>query len=563
MNSGAGQLAAGAKQLQGLESLGAVSAGISQLSNAVSVGTITQPSLISGSGQLEAGLLQLKNRVDSLAVSQPAVSTITTYADNTAEHQAVLDVAIADGNTAIQRANQSIQDGDANVTDAIEQLQSLTASGETVSADSLNAVLQSLYVANASLSGVNEVSSENYVLAPAAVTEINVPPLKESVNQLYAGAQSVNAGVTGISTKLQYLADQTSAFPEAANGVKALNAGFEQLTANNNSLISGADVLSKSVGTLSVGAMQLKDGSSILYAGTTKLVENSNTLNSGASALTSGATQIHSGASQLYDGSIKLGDGLTQLNSGSETLASSLTKGADTVSKINATDSTVGMFASPINEKETKITDVANNGHAMAPYMMSVGLWVGCLAFCLMYPLIKYRGKLESGFNWWLSKASVLYLLALVQAICMIVLLHLFDGFTPLEMAKTMVFACLTSAAFMSIMYFFNVLAGKVGSFIMLIFMVLQLAGSAGTYPVELSPSFVSVIHNWMPFTYSVNAFRSTIAAGESILPSVIVMFGLVISFSGLTVLAFWIRARKKEKNKTTISDFLEEKGFA
>ena len=135
------------------------------------------------------------------------------------------------------------------------------------------------------------------------------------------------------------------------------------------------------------------------------------------------------------------------------------------------------------------MTTVENNGHAMAPYMMSVGLWVGSLAFCLMYPLTEYKGKLKSGTAWWASKASVLYPVALLQGILLIVLLHFIDGFTPAKMTETILFACLASAAFTSIMYFFNVALGKVGSFLMLIFMVVQLAGSAGTYPVEISPS--------------------------------------------------------------------------
>lgn len=163
------------------------------------------------------------------------------------------------------------------------------------------------------------------------------------------------------------------------------------------------------------------------------------------------------------------------------------------------------------------MTEVPNNGHAMAPYMMSVGLWVGALAFCLMYPLTKYNGKLKSGFAWWGSKASVLYPLALLQGVLVIFLLHVFDGFTPAQMGKAVAFACLTSVAFTSIMYFFNISLGKVGSFLMLVFMVIQLAGSAGTYPVQLSPAFVLKIHAWVPFTYSVDAFRSVICAGESI----------------------------------------------
>lgn len=92
----------------------------------------------------------------------------------------------------------------------------------------------------------------------------------------------------------------------------------------------------------------------------------------------------------------------------------------------------------------------------MAPYMMSVALWVGCIAFSLMYPLTKYSGKLKSGLAWWGSKASVLYLIALLQAAVMIFMLHLCDGFEPVEMGKTLAVACLASVAFMSVMYFFT-----------------------------------------------------------------------------------------------------------
>ena len=70
----------------------------------------------------------------------------------------------------------------------------------------------------------------------------------------------------------------------------------------------------------------------------------------------------------------------------------------------------------------------------MAPYMMSVGLWVGCIAFSLMYPLTQYSGKLRSGAAWWLSKASVLYPTALLQALAMIGALHVFNGFDPERM---------------------------------------------------------------------------------------------------------------------------------
>ena len=273
--------------------------------------------------------------------------------------------------------------------------------------------------------------------------------------------------------------------------------------------------------------------------------------------------QIQDGSSKLYDGSKELGDGLKKLDDGSDTLQSSLADGAETVKENKAEDVNYEMIAAPVDDDEAKMTEVPNNGHAMAPYMMSVGLWVGALAFCLMYPLTKYNGKLKSGFAWWGSKASVLYPLAILQGILVIFLLHVFDGFTPAQMGKAVAFACLTSVAFTSIMYFFNITLGKVGSFLMLVFMVVQLAGSAGTYPVEISPEFVSKIHAYLPFTYTVDAFRATISGGRSITTSVIVLAVLFVIFTILTILQFNHMAKRKKAEKVVLFDWLEERGLA
>ena len=51
------------------------------------------------------------------------------------------------------------------------------------------------------------------------------------------------------------------------------------------------------------------------------------------------------------------------------------------------------MFAAPVTATETQLTQVPNNGHGMAPYMMSVALWVGCIAFSLMYPLTELQAS--------------------------------------------------------------------------------------------------------------------------------------------------------------------------
>ena len=130
-------------------------------------------------------------------------------------------------------------------------------------------------------------------------------------------------------------------------------------------------------------------------------------------------------------------------------------------------------------------------------------------------------------------------------------------------MTETILFACLTAAAFTSVMYFFNLTLGKVGSFLMLIFMVVQLSGSAGTYPVEISPACVADIHAYLPFTYTVEAFRSTISGGGSIRDSVILLILLTVVFTGLTILQFHRMARRRRNSQPLLIDWLEEKGLA
>lgn len=412
---------------------------------------------------------------------------------------------------------------------------------------------------------------------PSNMGDNPIGMLKTALKSAVDGTQKVNSGTVQISAGLATLEKATSAFPDAGTGIAALNQGFSTLTANNKKLTDGASQLKKQGTNLTAGSKQLfqgtdqllagiktlSSGTDRLSAGVEQLTANNGKLNNGTAKLSDGAVQIQDGAGKLRDGSKELGQGMKKLSDGSWELRDALSEGADEVKESTAENSNIEMFAMPVDDEETMVTTVENNGHAMAPYMMSVGLWVGCLAFCLIYPLMQYKGRLKSGFAWWASKASVLYPVAVLQGLLLILLLHSIIGFTPAQMGKTAAFACLTAVTFTSIMYFFNITLGKVGSFVMLIFMVIQLAGSAGTYPVEISPAFVAKIHWYLPFTYTVNSFRSTIAGGESIRNAVFVMTALFVVFTLLTIGAFQIKTARRREGKWILFDWLEERGLA
>ncbi len=506
----------------------------------------------------------------SIVIDAQTLNNLVSKLNSAAANAGSVDTVNTDA--YVGKANSTTTAITSGMTEANESL-SAAAAGLEQYADGLTAGANSL------AAGAKDLQDQTKDLSTDSIKQLSA-----ALQSASAGAANVNKGVSQVSAGLTQLQNATASFPAAAEGMKTLDAGIETLAAgaqtlntgltaytagvstlNSNSaaLTSGTQQLADGAKTLESGATTLANGTSTLYNGTKTLVANNSKLNSGATQLTDGAGQIRDGSGQLYDGSKELGDGLKKLDDGSDTLQSSLADGAETVKENKAGDVNYEMIAAPVDDDEAKMTEVPNNGHAMAPYMMSVGLWVGALAFCLMYPLTKYNGKLKSGFAWWGSKASVLYPLALLQGVLVIFLLHVFDGFTPAQMGKAVAFACLTSVAFTSIMYFFNISLGKVGSFLMLVFMVIQLAGSAGTYPVQLSPAFVSKIHAWVPFTYSVDAFRSVICAGESIRTPVIVMCVITIVFTILTIIEFQFRTRRIKAGKPIFHDFLEEKGLA
>ncbi len=388
-------------------------------------------------------------------------------------------------------------------------------------------------------------------------TSTGLIPAMTSVNN---GLASIQSGITGTNGLQAGLTTYTS-------GVASLNSGLTTLSSYNDSIHAGTNQIAAGSATLAIGldsgVTAMKNGVLQLKAGTSQLAANDATLLSGVSQLSSGAVQISDGAGQLAEGSGELADGLNELRNGTLELHDALADGAQEVHDSEVSDENIDMFVTPVTTEETQITTVENNGHAMAAYMLSVGLWVACLAFCLMYPLTEYRGELKNGFAWWGSKAVITYPAAILMAAVSLLILHVALGFNPVSMGRTFLVAAVAAICFMSIQYFFDVLLGKAGSFLMLIFMVLQLAGSAGTYPIEISGKLAAAIHKFVPFTYSVDAFRSAIAGGQSVITEITVLVLLTLIFTVLTVIVFEVRGKRIEESKPIMLDWIEEHGLA
>lgn len=506
--------------------------------------------LVNGTKAVVDGVNSLHTGVSKVKSGLEVMSQKVDIPKEKQEQTKMLLEALPQINEAIQTLDQALQGtSEMNEQQLLATLATLKTKVHTLAQTSNQALPASVLAIQTYSGGLEAVkeglTKEEGLIAGISQIEAGTSALKNGLNGetgLYTGIQAYTQGVSKVQA-----------------GLETLNEKSKELKQGNKQLKQGITKLQSGIET---GANQLVVGSDKLQQGVSKLQENDQKLLDGVDKISDGITKISDGSKKLENGSEKVGDGLEELTDGAGTLSEKLTDGAKEIRDTKTDKKTVTMFSSPVEIKEEKRTVVENNGHAMAPYMMSVALWVGCIAFSLMYPLTKYSGELSSGISWWGSKASVLYTIAFLQGIVMIGCLHFFNGFSPVEMTKTLGFTLLASATFMSIMYFFTSTFGKVGSFLMLIFMVVQLAGSAGTYPVELSGDFVPSLNPFVPFTYTVKAFRSVIAGGESIQKECMVLLMWFVVFTALTIGTFVWKTRRIKQGKPLFEHWLEEKGL-
>ena len=371
---------------------------------------------------------------------------------------------------------------------------------------------------------------------------------------LVSGTQTVQAGLNEVNAKV--------------NGGKYVtvdnDGNIKQVTVDSkDALVAGVQAYTAGVDSLQKGLTQIADNNTALTSGvdqlatgTSTLVSNNATLMNGANQLSDGAGQISDGASKLAAGSDTLGDGIKSAADGVTTLNGALKSGAEE-SKIDSTDKTTDMVATPVETSHKEISKVENNGHAMAPYMMSVGLYVTCLAFALMYPIRHGIKKAENAWKYWASKATVMYTVSTLAAIVMVTALRLINGFEPVNLGLTYLLAILVSAAFMSLVMLLSLTTGFIGDFLLLVFMIVNLGGSAGTYPLDTGPAIYKAIHKFVPYTYSVDGFRKTISmTAPSISVEIAVFAGILIVCSLLTVVYF---KYKNKEDKHAIPQMFEE----
>ncbi|WP_252213460.1 YhgE/Pip domain-containing protein [Clostridium sp. VAP41] len=216
-------------------------------------------------------------------------------------------------------------------------------------------------------------------------------------------------------------------------------------------------------------------------------------------------------------------------------------------------------LTTPVNLETRELYPMGNYGSAMTPFYSVLSLWVGLLLL-LSILTVNTHGE----YKFWeiyFGKLILFMTLALIQSLIVVIGdLYLLKVYclNPILLILGMLF---TSVVFVSILYSAVSVFGNVGKVIGIVLLVLQIGGSGGTFPIELTPIFFQVIHPFLPFTYAISFAREAIGGvvGEVLIKDIIIL--VIYAVASILIAVFLKKPINKILEKFTKK--FEESGLS
>ena len=257
-----------------------------------------------------------------------------------------------------------------------------------------------------------------------------------------------------------------------------------------------------------------------------------NAVSSLAANISSAGDNIN-GISQMLLGVSDISVNINTTLESTKTLLDSLNKRLDTISGsvgdisssstyklimdfINSDAQSIASFLSePVQVEEIYVYMQTNYGTSVTPFYTTLALWVGGL---LLTALIKTSPDDREEFKnatltqKYFGRYLIFWLMGQIQAVITVLgdiyLLKIYCVHPGIFMLT----ASIVSFAFTLLIYTLTLSFGDVGKALAVVLVVIQIAGSSGTYPIELLPSFFRNVYIYFPFPYAINAMREAIS---------------------------------------------------
>ena len=479
-------------------------------------------SAYTGSQSLESGLAQVATGVDTLKnggqTLDNAISQINAGVD---ELSAQSNSGIASLASGVNNLNTGAANLNAKLPEYVEKV------------EYLNSNVKPLLQALSAYSG-NTTDSTLQYLAVSASQILAQDPEKGNLDgfqQLTIGGQALTTGANDLYTGTQKLVAGTQDLGKLTSGVQSLKSALTQVKQGTTSLNQG-------IVTLSNGTVQLTAGSSTLTNGLA-------TLNSSSKTIDNALTTLNNGTASAYDGSNKLVEGV-------QTFKTSIDEGlTNTKEQLKSLNGIEDFGAKPVEFKTEAYGEVNSYGIAFTPLFLCIGLWVGALmAYVVLYYDQKHRFKIFDHDYKNKILQNIAYIgLGALQGLIVAILLKLGLGFDIQNHALYYTASILVGITFVSIIQFLIRNFGDIGKFLALVVLVLQLAASGGTFPVETIDKGFQGITSYLPMTYSIKLFREILVPTATNFKGQ--YLGILIGITVITLAITCIVDVIKNKNST------------
>ena len=561
---GTAQLQTGSKKLTTgvknyTQSVTTLSNGIDQLASSTSSLDNGTKALVTGSSQVTQGLQQVGKSVDSQ--NQQAAASLPKLQNTLTEYEAKLksepnqNPELIAGFEQIQASvNALISQTQTNGAKMATTLNQSLIPGSEELTNGLTTLNQQVPTLTAAIIGLQSGSKQIIANNDQLVTGANnltdgigqmatqTPSLVRGVDQLYTGSSQVSGGLSTLNHQVPVLTSGVNQLYAGSNqvsgGLGSLNNQVPALTSGINQLYTGSSQVSGGLGTLNGQVPTLTNGVGQLTNGASQVAGGVNQLNASVPTLVSGVNQLADGTGQINDKSDTLKSGSSQLEDGDKKFAKTLTSSARKVNGITLTGDTAKMFAAPTKTAQKHYSYVPNYGHALAPYVLSLALYVGALVFNFAYPIRKVSRADGTATQWFLSKVAVGGAVALGTAVLEATLM-MATGLKVDNIGLFYLTAILFSFTSMYLIMFLSMAFDNPGRFVAMVGLMLQLGGAGGTFPMEITNQFYNAIHPFLPMTYSIMNFRNALTGG--IADSTVTLgFMVLIAFTIGSLLLLW-----------------------
>lgn len=269
-----------------------------------------------------------------------------------------------------------------------------------------------------------------------------------------------------------------------------------------------------------------------------QLNEIGSSVNTASSALNASAANLKSALGDLNKTTSSADKQLTTIREVLDSTADSLTTAGNKLSTFNATlsdalnsgdmsmvkdvlgkntDSLATTLAAPVKVKRTAVFPVKNFGSQLAPLYTFVTLWVGSLLMAVtLKTSVSRKTRMALGnpkpHQLFFGHYLVFAVIALMQATFSLGGSLLFMHVQAVHPWLFMVSGWISALIHSFFAYTMVASFGNVGKAIGVLFLIMQISGSNGAYPLAVMPRIISDISPFLPVTHSVTAMRAAIA---------------------------------------------------